>query len=58
MLSSDEWLELVALKNAISENPASVVPEKQELFTRLLIRSFECRGEAFIDLKPQKVLNS
>lgn len=49
MLSSDEWNELVALKNEISYNPANVVPEKQELFTQLLIKSFETRGQAFID---------
>lgn len=49
MLSSDEWNELVALKNEISYNPANVVPEKQELFTQLLIKSFETRGQAFIE---------
>lgn len=49
MLSKEEWNELVALKKAISYNPASVSPEKQELFTQLLIRSFEYRGEAFIE---------
>lgn len=51
MLSKEEWDELVALKNAISYNPASVSPEKQELFTQLLIRSFEYRGEAFVESK-------
>lgn len=51
MLSKEEWDELVALKNAISYNPASVSPEKQELFTQLLIRSFEYRGEAFVEPK-------
>jgi len=53
MLSKDEWDELVALKNAISYNPASVSTEKQELFTELLIRSFENRGIAFED--PQTI---
>jgi hypothetical protein len=51
MLSSEEWSELFALKNEISYNPAAVIPEKQELFTQLLIRSFEYRGEAFIDVE-------
>jgi len=40
-LTSEEWDELVALKNAINQNPASVHPEKMELFTDLLVRSLE-----------------
>ena len=40
-LTDDEWKELVALKNAINDNPASVHPEKMELFTELLVRSLE-----------------
>ena len=51
MLSKEEWAELMALKDAISFNPATVTPEKQELFTELLIRSFEYRGKAFEDLE-------
>ncbi len=40
-LTKEEWDELVALKNAINENPATVHPEKMELFTELLVRSLE-----------------
>jgi hypothetical protein len=40
-LTNEEWDELVALKNAINQNPASVHPEKMELFTELLVRSLE-----------------
>lgn len=40
-LTDEEWNELVALKNAINDNPASVHPEKMELFTELLVRSLE-----------------
>lgn len=40
-LTNDEWNELVALKNAINDNPATVHPEKMELFTELLVRSLE-----------------
>lgn len=40
-LSEEEWNELVALKNAINHNPASVHPEKMELFTELMVRSLE-----------------
>jgi hypothetical protein len=39
-LSDDEWMELKALKNQINQNPAAVVPEKMELFTGLLVRSW------------------
>jgi hypothetical protein len=39
-LTDLEWKELVALKKAINENPASVHPEKMELFTQLLVRSW------------------
>ena len=44
-LSSEEWNELVALKNAINYNPASVHPEKMELFTELLVRSWSEKTE-------------
>jgi hypothetical protein len=39
-LTDDEWNELVALKKAINENPASVHSSKMELFTELLVRSW------------------
>jgi hypothetical protein len=40
-LTDKEWDELVALKNAINDNPASVCAEKMEKFTELLVRSWE-----------------
>ena len=40
-LTKEEWDELIALKNAINENPAAVHPEKMEIFTELLVRSLE-----------------
>lgn len=40
-LTKEEWNELVALKNAINDNPATVHPEKMEKFTDLLVRSLE-----------------
>lgn len=43
-LTADEWNELVALKDAINLNPASVHPEKMELFTELLVRSLAWVG--------------
>jgi hypothetical protein len=42
-LTDDEWNELVALKKAINTNPASVHPEKMELFTELLVRSWDAK---------------
>jgi hypothetical protein len=42
-LTNEEWKELVALKQAINENPASVHPEKMELFTELLVRSWDAK---------------
>ena len=38
-LSNDEWNELIALKDAINNNPATVHPDKMELFTALLVKS-------------------
>ena len=40
-LNDDEWDELVALKKAINDNPASVHYEKMERFTELMVRSLE-----------------
>ena len=44
-LSNDEWNELVALKNVINQNPAAVHPEKMELFTALLVKTLEGKGD-------------
>lgn len=43
-LNREEWEELIALKEAISERPQSVVPEKLEQFTEYLVRSLRERG--------------
>ena len=40
-LTTEEWDELVALKEAINANPATVHPDKMEKFTELLVRSLE-----------------
>jgi hypothetical protein len=45
-LNQEEWNELVALKDAISDNPAAVHPEKMELFTELLVRSWDGKGDS------------
>ena len=45
-LTDAEWRELVALKEQINQNPAAVHPEKMELFTDLLVRSWDAKCEA------------
>lgn len=44
-LTNDEWNELMALKNAINDNPAAIHPEKMELFTALFVKSLEGKGD-------------
>jgi len=44
-LTNDEWNELVALKDAINDNPSAVHPEKMELFTALLVKSLEGKSD-------------
>ena len=51
-LTTEEWYELTYLKDAISDYPASVHPEKQERFTELLVKSLAGKGEAVMKLQP------
>jgi len=44
-LTQEEWDEMVALKNAINQNPFAVTPEKQELFTQLFVRTLAGKGD-------------
>jgi hypothetical protein len=44
-LTTEEWDELVALKNAINEYPGTVGPQKMEKFTELLVRSLQGKGD-------------
>lgn len=47
-LTNEEWNELNALRKAINYNPSQVSPEKMEIFTDLLVRSWmsiENKGE-------------
>ena len=43
-LTEKEWKELAALKNAISDSPASVHYEHMERFTELLVKSLQEKG--------------
>lgn len=44
-MNQEEWDEMNALRRAISDNPASVRPDKQERFTELLVRSWPATGD-------------
>ena len=41
VLTTEEWNELVALKEAITYRPASVSSQKMEKFAELMVRSLE-----------------
>ena len=41
VLSTEEWNELVALKNAITYAPQTVSAQKMEKFAELMVRSLE-----------------
>ena len=43
-LTESEWEELVALKNAINDDPATVHYTQMERFTDLMVRSLQERG--------------
>jgi hypothetical protein len=44
-LTTEEWNELVALKDAISYDPHTVSPQRMEKFTELFVRSLEGKGD-------------
>jgi hypothetical protein len=46
LLTKEEWGELQALRKAISDNPASVAPWKQEQFASLFARSLLGKGDS------------
>lgn len=43
-LTDDEWQEMIALRNAINTNPATVHPEEMAQFTEYLVRSMREMG--------------
>ena len=44
-LSTEEWNELLALKDAITYAPQTVSAQKMEKFTELMVRSLEGKGD-------------
>jgi hypothetical protein len=46
-LTTEEWEELNALREAINYNPHTVSYQKMEKFTELLVRSLQGKGDFF-----------
>ena len=44
-LTTEEWEELNALREAITEYPQSVHPDRQERFTELFVKSLEGKAD-------------
>jgi hypothetical protein len=57
VLTVEEWDELVALKNAINYNPASVHFEKMERFTELMVKSLEGKGDRPVEQVHTPITN-
>jgi len=52
-LTKEEWNELNALREAINYSPHTVSPQKMELFTELLVRSLQGKGDPVsVQTKP------
>lgn len=51
-MNTEDWNELIALKDVISYNPASVSPEKMEKFTELFVQSLSGKGETSVFMEP------
>jgi hypothetical protein len=43
-MDQDNWNELMALKNAITYNPATVHPDQMEKFTELFVQTLVGKG--------------
>jgi len=44
-MTQDEWNEMKALKDAITNYPASVHPDKMERFAELMVQSLDGKGD-------------
>ena len=52
-LTAEEWNELNALREAINYDPHTVSPQKMEIFTELLVRSLQGKGDPVsVQTKP------
>lgn len=52
-MTQEEWNELNALRKAINQNPASVHPDKMELFTSLFVKSL-----SYVENVPEEKLST
>jgi len=52
-MTQDEWNEMKALKDAITNYPASVHPEKMERFTELLVKSLDGASDVHPNMRFQ-----
>lgn len=51
-LTQEEWNELNALKDVINSYPSTVVPQKMEKFTELLVRTLDGKGNGVSHTEP------
>lgn len=51
-ISDTEWKNLIHLKREISNNPSTICPEDMELFTELLVKSLQNKGEYTVKEDP------
>jgi hypothetical protein len=52
IMNTEDWNELIALKDVISYNPASVSPENMDKFTELFVKTLRGKGENSVCLEP------
>jgi hypothetical protein len=57
-MTTEEWQELDMLRRAISFNPATVTPEKQERFTELLVLSLKGKGDQSLHAEARRYISS
>lgn len=60
-MTQEEWNELDALRKAINDNPASVHPDKMEIFTSLFVKSLSYVDEkslSYVDDVTEKKLST
>lgn len=52
LLTEEDWDELNSLRNAITDNPASIATQKMEKFTELLVKSLYGKGDGVFREDP------
>lgn len=49
-LSTDEWNELIAIKDAINYNPSQVHYNEMERFADLMVRTLQGKGDSKLQI--------